>query len=132
MSKHKTTRLFLATSALACVLTQIWGTACASTGDSKNVTAAADDKRDGRVALFDPALSFVPPAGFRSLDIKELKIKLPDNEHPRSVFADADQTGYVLVTYNDDLELAPADLARVKGFTERTQRDLAPWITSEI
>ncbi|MFL6373390.1 MAG: hypothetical protein ACJ73D_01865, partial [Pyrinomonadaceae bacterium] len=39
---------------------------------------------------------------------------------------------YVLVTYNDDLELAPADLARVKGLTERTQHDLLPWITSEI
>ncbi|MFL6373556.1 MAG: hypothetical protein ACJ73D_02705, partial [Pyrinomonadaceae bacterium] len=89
-------KLFLATPALACVLTQICGTACSSSGDPKNVSAAADDKRDGRVVLFDPALSFVPPPGFRSLDIKQLNIKLPDTEHPRSVFADADQTGYVL------------------------------------
>jgi hypothetical protein len=112
---------------------QVWfAAACASTGNSNNASAAADDLHDGRVTLFDPALSFVPPVGFKSLDVSELKISLPENEDPRNIFADDDQTGYVIVTYQDDLDVAPADLVRVKGFTERTQRGLADWITSEL
>src|SRR5206468_2749787 len=129
MSKHNATKFFLEAAALGCLLAPVWfAGACASSGNTNKASAVADDKAAGRVALFDPALSIILPPGFKPLDIKSVKIRLADNNLPRNIFADADQTGYVMVTYQDDPEMAPADLARAKGFTERTQRDLAPWI----
>ena len=134
MSKDKGTKFYFEAAALACIFVQLWLAAgCSSTGGPKNALPAADnDKHDGRVTLFDPALSFIPPAGFKPIDANELKISLADNEEPRNIFADADQTGWVIVTYQDDLDVEPADLVKAKAFTERTQRGLADWITSEM
>jgi hypothetical protein len=83
------------------------------------------------VTLFDPALSFAPPAEFKSIDAKDLRVKLAENEHPRNIFADEDQEGLILVTY-DDRAMTPDDLAKEKESTENARRNDAPWIDSTI
>lgn len=93
--------------------------------------AESSNTPDNRISLFDDQVSFVPPADFKILTIDQLNKKLPENDFPKHIFSNSDQTGLVLV-YFGDLELKTEDLPEVKKFVEGTHRNYSGWIKSEI
>lgn len=87
---------------------------------------------DERVTLFDPALSFAPPAEFKSTDAAELKKKTANIDHLKNIFADEDQEGLVIITYDDSRQMTADDLAKIKESTERERQNQDPWIDSTL
>lgn len=98
---------------------------------ANTIAAENPNTPDSRVSLIDDQVSFVPPADFKVLTADRLNKKLPDNDFPKHIFSNSDQTGLVFV-YFDDVDLKPEDLPEVKKFVEGNHRNYSNWITSEI
>jgi hypothetical protein len=109
--------------------------ACTSAEGADNNTMtipAKAIKQDERISFYDNQVSFIPPAGFKSLTRKQLKRNLPDNANPVLILANSDQTGSITIGLDDTMRFHPQHLAEIKKFTEGIHRNYSGWITSEL
>ena len=109
--------------------------ACTSAGraDKNTMTVSAQAiNQDKQISFFDNQVSFIPPAGFKTLNKKQLKRDSPDNANPGLILSNADQTGSITFEIDDGMQFQPTQLAEVKKFTEGIHRNYSGWITSEV
>ena len=93
--------------------------------------ACSQQNTEPAFSLFDNKVSFVPPPGLRQLTKEEIARRFSAVQPPpQYVFAQDNDVLAVKIYLQETPE--DADLARIKGFVERTQGKYFPWITSEI
>jgi len=88
-------------------------------------------KTDKRVLLLDGQISFVPPDGFKAIQIGQLKRKGAENDSPKNIFSNESQSAYIKI-YFGEVDLEPNQLKDTKEFVEKTHQKFSKWITSEI
>lgn len=98
---------------------------------ASNNSNSNTQKTDKRISLFDNRVSFVPPDGFKPVKIEEVKKKLADNDAPKNIFANENQSAYITI-YFGDFDLEDNQLNDTKKFVEGTHRNFSSWKTSEI
>ena len=98
---------------------------------SANTQNSNTQKSEQRTSLFDGRFSFVLPDGFKLLPPAQIKRKMADNASRDNIFSNESQTAYIRISFGEP-PLKPEDLPEVKRFAEGMQRNLFPWITSEI